>query len=239
MRQRSTNEPDTFGVAPVSRDTLSDRVYLELKRSIMSGGLLPGAVVTIRGLSRSMGVSLMPVRETVRRLTAERALEMLPNRSFALPVLTPEVFQEIRRIRISLEGMATEVAAGRISPAELAELKALDKKMSRFRGSKISEYLAIHKDFHFTIYEASRMSTLMPILESLWLQIGPLLHHVMTPERLQICTNLHSSAVEALEKADGAAARAAIETDIMDAGEVILNLMQSSTPSASRLSQVS
>src|SRR5689334_12044490 len=94
-----------FGLSKLARETLHDRVYDEVKKAIMGAEIEAGEPMTIRALATELGTSVMPVREALRRLVAERALELLPNRSVMLPVMTPERFEEIARIRIALEGM--------------------------------------------------------------------------------------------------------------------------------------
>src|SRR3954467_23957 len=98
----STQERPAFGLARLERETLHERAYDEVKKAIMGGAIAPGAPMTIRALAKALGTSVMPVREALRRLVAERALELLPNRSVTLPVMTAEKFDEIVRIRLAL-----------------------------------------------------------------------------------------------------------------------------------------
>ncbi len=98
--------------------TLNEEVYEELKQALISGKIAPGSTMTIRSLAQSFGISIMPVREALRRLVAEHVLVLLPNRSVALPVFTPERFHEITRIRTSLEGLAAEEGARHMSPED-------------------------------------------------------------------------------------------------------------------------
>src|SRR5215208_3980695 len=72
----------------LQRNTLNEAVYQQLKQALMTGRIAPGSTMTIRSLAASFGVSLMPVREALRRLLAEHVLVLQPNRSVALPVIT-------------------------------------------------------------------------------------------------------------------------------------------------------
>ena len=80
----------------LQRNTLNEAVYQQLKQALMTGRIAPGSTMTIRSLAASFGVSLMPVREALRRLVAEHVLVLQPNRSVALPVITRERFRELR-----------------------------------------------------------------------------------------------------------------------------------------------
>src|SRR3546814_11221184 len=64
----------------------------------------------------------MPSREAVGRLSADGALEVLPNRAIRVPIMTRERFMELRTIRIEVEGLAAEVAAGRATAREIEEI---------------------------------------------------------------------------------------------------------------------
>ena len=166
---------DAFNLPKLQRNTLNEAVYQQLKQALMSGRIAPGSTMTIRSLASSFGVSLMPVREALRRLVAEHVLVLQPNRSVALPVITRERFREITRIRTSLEGLAAEEAAAHLTRADIDRLDALNQAIERPGASRTPDYLINNREFHFAIYRNSGMPTLLSIIESLWVQIGPLL----------------------------------------------------------------
>ena len=112
-----------FDLPKLTRSTLNDEVYDSLKDALIQGKIAPGATMTIRSLADSFGTSMMPVREALRRLVAEHILVLLPNRSVSLPVLTTDKFEEITRIRLSLEGLAAEEATRHISRGEIAYMQ--------------------------------------------------------------------------------------------------------------------
>jgi DNA-binding GntR family transcriptional regulator len=212
-----------FAVPKLQRATLNDEVYEQLKQAIISGTILPGSTMTIRRLAASFGISLMPVREALRRLVAEHVLIMLPNRSAALPVITPERFHEITRIRVSLEALAAEEGAPRIGAAEIDRMAALNEAMERPLASRSPEYLKNNRDFHFTLYRASGLPTLVSMIESLWLQIGPLLtiHQREFTQPAPAMQVHHHAVLRALQRRDGKAAGAAIAADVQDAATII------------------
>ena len=92
----------------------------------MTGRFPPGLAVTIRGLAALLGVSAMPVREAMRRLVAERALDLLDNRRVRVPEMTDARFEALIAARILLESEAARQALPRIGRAEFAELRRLD-----------------------------------------------------------------------------------------------------------------
>jgi DNA-binding GntR family transcriptional regulator len=222
----STEERPTFGLARLERETLHERAYDEVKKAIMGGAIAPGEPMTIRALAKALGTSVMPVREALRRLVAERALELLPNRSVTLPVMTADKFDEIVRIRLALEGMMAETAARHITPDELKRMSRLNDEMTVKLRQGAKKYLAVNQEFHFQLYLAARMPQAMSIVETLWLQIGPFLHHVTTEFSKADYLGHHEAILKALAKRDGNKARVAIEADIGEAAQTILTSLR-------------
>jgi len=230
----TTQSLPTFGLARLERETLHERVYEEVKKAIMGGSIAPGQPMTIRALAEALGTSVMPVREALRRLVAERALELLPNRSVSLPVMTADKFEEIYRIRVALEGLMAEMAAKFITPDELHRMGRLNDEMIAKLRQGTKRYLAANQEFHFQLYQAARMPLAMAIVETLWLQIGPLLHHVKTDFGAPDFLNHHEAMLKAMAKRDGPKARAAIEADITEAAQTILHSLRAKESNAAQ-----
>src|SRR6185312_7252647 len=100
-----------------------------LRDRIHSGAYPPMARVNIDAISRELGVSPIPVREALRRLEAEGWVRFQPNvGAIVAPVDATTWEQEMVAVAI-LEGAATADAAARLTPADLAGLKALAAEM--------------------------------------------------------------------------------------------------------------
>jgi DNA-binding GntR family transcriptional regulator len=221
----STAVPAQFSGLPfqkIDRDTLYDRAYAEIRRVIMSGRIQPGALVTIRGLAAALGISTMPVRDALRRLVAERVLEISTNRGYRLRTLTPAQFEEILNIRLMLEGMIAERATQQINDEQLKELEALQAQMEAVDAAG-EEFLEYNRQFHFRYYAIAEQPVALTIVESLWLQAGPLLNYYRLRDGATTALENHRSLLDALARRDGASARVAIERDLTEAGNVILS----------------
>jgi DNA-binding GntR family transcriptional regulator len=224
---RSKNvENLSTSVGPIERETLNDRVYRELKNSIMIGAFRPGAELTLRTVAEALGTSFMPVRDAMRRLVTERGLEVRPSRTIAIPVLTVDEFLELRHVRLLLEGEAVALAAGKISARQLANVKAIHKKLESLDRARSGQFWSLNLKLHFTIYEVGASALLLSIIESLWLQLGPLLARVPVSRALTDSADPHQLLVRALEQRDAAAARAALTADLTEATDQILKELE-------------
>ncbi|MGH6962854.1 MAG: GntR family transcriptional regulator [Phenylobacterium sp.] len=205
--------------------TLQVRVYGSLRESIMEGRFQPGDSFTIRALAAAMGTSVMPVREALSRLLAEGAVGMqLPSRQVWIPVMSRERVAELYRIRIMLEGMATAMAAQHISAEEIQQSEAaLQEIRESIALGDEAAFLAANRAFHFSVYRASRSELLLPMIESLWLKLGPLLRLPINPTSrmesrlMEGGQQHHEMLMEGLKRHDINLAKQGLESDIGDA----------------------
>lgn len=213
---------------PIESLTLQERVYRELKRLLMTGHFAPGEAITIRSLANSLGTSVMPIREALQRLSADQAITALPNKSIRIPELNIMDLKEIREIRTLLEGHAAKRAAENISDEEMEELLGYDAENVRALVDGDSGGLfESNRKFHFLIYRAARSAYLAPMIEGVWLKLGPM-YHVRSTEwsRYQDAVSLarekHVEIIAALQLRDPVAAERAMRDDVRAAIDVFL-----------------
>jgi DNA-binding GntR family transcriptional regulator len=199
--------------------SLRKQVYDSLRDALTAGRFVPGQKLTFRFIAGTLGVSLTPVREAIRRLVAEGALEMQPSRSVRVPLMTKDKLLELRDIRLALEGLAVEKAAALATAAHVARLRRIVTELMtvRGRGDTAADRQKI-REFHFALYAIANQPTLLQMIEGLWLRTGPYLNllypdFIASPRgperRLRI--------IRAVESHDAAAARREMEADIGEA----------------------
>ena len=220
-------------LTPVSsRSTVQDIVYRQLRHALMTGRFDPGQTLTIASLSQSFGTSHMPVREALRRLAAENALEIAANGSARVPPVSIERLDDICRARVAVEGLATELAAANVGPAELSRLKALVLEHEIMaRRDSVHAMLGKNQEFHFLLYRASGSEVLIQLIETLWLRFGPFMRTlsnqvepILKSENGETFTSHHHEALSALKARDALAARRAIVADITTTQELLRSL---------------
>ena len=150
----------------LERRTLTDAAYAHLCDLLVSGRVAPGEKLSLRDLSEALGVSVMPVREAVSRLIADRALEVAPNRAVRVPIMTRSQFRELSVVRAEVEGWAAALAAIHRSPAQLAAIEAAEAVMHR--PPERDEIVPLNRDFHFAIYAAAGLPTLAAMIGGLY-----------------------------------------------------------------------
>jgi DNA-binding GntR family transcriptional regulator len=171
----------------------------------------------------------MPVREAVQRLVAEQALELAPNRTLRVPIMSADQFREITRIRINLEGLAAATAALRMTPEGIEKIEDANADFSREIAKAKPDgprLIRFNMEFHFGVYQGAEMPMLLRMIEDLWSRIGPILNYDLQrgSRRLQEREPVdhHDRLLAAIKQRDAAAAAEALRGDIQTAADFIV-----------------
>ncbi len=192
-------------------------VYHTLRRAIMCGQIAPGLPLTIRSLAALLEVSPMPVREALHRLTCEGAIETKDNRRVMVPEMTAARFKELCGLRILLETHAAEGALPYIHSTQLAELQRLDALIdTAYAAGDVEAGSLTNQDFHRYLYQCNPFQVSIPLIESVWLQLGPFVRIAMSQLKLHYRIDRHHEALQAIVQQNAFALRRAIESDIRD-----------------------
>ncbi len=208
---------------PLVRDTLQERIYTQIRDMILDGDIAPGQLITIQSLADAFGVSAMPVREALKRLTAANALNVVSGRSVGIPKLNVERLVDLRNVRRELEGTAAGWAADHATSADLERLETQLARMDRaVAAGDAKEFLRGNHAFHFTVYRAAGSPTLLGMVESLWLQISPYFNLLHASGNYRSSNIRHRQLFAALGRKDYEGARQAVRDDIEDACAILL-----------------
>jgi DNA-binding GntR family transcriptional regulator len=198
---------------------------------ILNGEIAPGQLITIQSLADAFGVSAMPVREALQRLSAARVLTVISSRSIGIPRLTGERLADLRRVRLEVESLAAVWATPNIGEAEIAALEATVAAMEE--AAQIGDnkqYLRCNRAFHFKIYQAGRSEALLAIIETLGLQISPYFHLLHASGNYFKANEQHELMLSAIRARDEAAVSLAVRNDIEAAYRVLVSLLEPERP---------
>jgi DNA-binding GntR family transcriptional regulator len=213
-------------VARAPRGTLQDHVYRRLCELILNGEIAPGQLITIQALAEAFGVSAMPVREALQRLTAARVLTVISSRSIGIPPLTGGRLSDLRRVRLEVESLAATWATPNICDSDIGRLEECVTAMDEAaRSGDNKQYLRWNRAFHFGIYQAARSEALLAIIENLWLQISPYFHLLHASGNYFKANEQHELMLGAVRARDGTKVSLAVRSDIEAAYRVLASLL--------------
>ena len=156
----------------IESETMADKVYQQLREALMSGRFAPGQALSLRSVAEAVGSSTMPVRAALTRLRAERALVDGPNRALVVPPMTLDMLDELRDVRISLEGCVAKRAASRMTQEHLAALqRVFDTMDAQVEAGDVPAYLRSNFEFHIAIYTHGASDITLATIQNLWMRI--------------------------------------------------------------------
>lgn len=148
--------------------SLVDQVLTLTRERILSGEYAPGSRLPVHMLAAESGASLIPVREALRVLEAERLVESIPNRGARVTPLSLDDMEDLYAVRILLETEALRLARP-LDSEEVAELTELLERMRMAVASDdIDLVMALHRQYHFALYSRTESSWMPYIIDILW-----------------------------------------------------------------------
>lgn len=204
-------------IAPVEGLTTQEYAYRRLFNAIMVGAIPPDTALTMRGLAAYLDLSPTPVREAIRRLSSDQAVEVLDNRRIRVPRMRPGRFAELIELRIALECHAGQRALPHVSDIAIDAMRQIDAQMDRAVEARDYDRLThLNHDFHRRLYTANPDQAVMPLIESVWLQLGPYQRQVLTHVQDYYLVDHHKALLAALRAREAGALARAIADDIRD-----------------------
>src|ERR1700761_1677081 len=189
----------------VERPRLHNTVVDHLRNFIVEGLLAPGVKLNERKLCETLGISRTPLREALKVLAAEGLVDISPNRGATVSQMSEAEIREMFELMSGLEAFSGELACERITPAELAEIKALHRDMLACRmQNDLSGYYSRDHKIHDKINEAARNSALRQTYLSINRRLQALrFRSNFQTQKWDSAIRDHEEMIEALESRDG------------------------------------
>ncbi len=215
-------------VIPMPRQGLHEEVVSRLRLRIVEGQIAPGAKLNERELSESLQVSRTPLREAIKMLAAEGLVELLPNRGAVAAQLSRQDVVNAFEVIAGLEGMSGELAAARITDAELSEIRASHYEMlAAFTRRDLPAYYRLNAHIHARINAAARNPVLAQTYRTVNARLQALRFRSNFDERKWgIAVQEHEQMVEKLAARDGPGLRALLVQHLENKRDAVLDLMQ-------------
>ena len=142
--------------------------YEHIIQKIDQGKYESGDKIIIEEIAKELGMSRIPVRESIKQLASEGILTIDSHKSPRLRKVSLKDIEQIYEIRKILEPRSVVKALDNLSPADLQHLEKLVAEMGVcIRERKINNYLNKNREFHFYLYKKSKNPWLLKYIESL------------------------------------------------------------------------
>lgn len=225
LKSRRTEEPSASeSTHRIVRTTTVELVTTAIRQRILSGNLAPGEVLRQEALADELGVSRVPIREAITRLTGEGLLTKVPHKGAYVAELSIEEVQETFEIRLRLEPWLFSQAIPHITDAEIAKAEKLVVEMDQAESGMWGQ---LNWRLHETLY--------LPARRDITLQMLRVLHDrsdryfrfqvVQVPIREQ-SHDEHMSLIDACKKRDAKLGAKRLEQHVKTAAQQIVAVVE-------------
>lgn len=215
---------------PVTVHTLSEQAAEHLRHAIQTDLLAPGAPLVERELAAQLGMSRVPIREAIQRLTEERLVVKTANRGARVYLPSPEEIQEIISLRIVLEEFVAARVVERWTPENEAMLCSIVDQMRVAVEDRDRPALAqLAAEFHESTWRMAEHTVLREVVAGLRQRVARLLNETLTlidDEALTSVVESHERLVDVFRRGDVARAQAEIREHIRASQDRILEVLQ-------------
>jgi DNA-binding GntR family transcriptional regulator len=234
----------------IQPQTLARQVYEHLLRKIFSGELKPGSALRESELSTQLGVSRTPIREALGRLSEFGVVQSRANHGCVVRRLGRDELIHLHQVREALEGMAAELACGKLTDADFARLDTLAEAA---RDQAVPDYFKSFDEFDVGLHRLIAKRSGNPILareiqrlQDMTMLIHDQLESFLIGGRLdpeeqweirRNCWNEHVEIVAALKSGKPKACRAAMVAHIRTTSQYKARLMPPSESGRDRNGQ--
>jgi DNA-binding GntR family transcriptional regulator len=193
------NEP-----APVMA---ADRVYEAIYAAVIDHRLAPGSRLREEELAETFAVSRTLVRQALHKLAQDGVILLRPNRGAQVPEPTRRDGEHVFDARRVVECEVARRLAGKLSAAQMVELKQLVEAEARATKSQNKqEAIRLSGEFHLKLAQMSGNPIFVRLLEELLPTTSLLMALYKTAGEPMCVAHSHQQLLDVLERQTGAAA---------------------------------
>jgi DNA-binding GntR family transcriptional regulator len=199
--------------------TSKNKIYRELRRTIIMGHRKAGERLDIDQLCRQYDTSITPVRDALQMLSQEGLITIRPRSGYFVTRISLKELRDMLEMREILELAVFERAAARITPDQLAALRHVHAGYTGDDDESYDRYTDENRRFHYLLAQASGNHELAETLGHLHDRLA---RYMVMRHAGQTQEDGHQKILDALQDKDLSAARALLLSEIRSSREAIL-----------------
>lgn len=214
------------------RKSLYEHVVDVLRDMVLEGRLKPGDRILELELSRKLNVSRTPMREALKVLAAEQLVELRPSRGAIVTEIRLDEVVEHFEVLAGLDSAIGELAAQRITEAELGELETLHRDMiAHHRAGRRGKYFEVNQVVHAKLAAATRNKSLMATHEQYTRRIARVRYAANFSQiRWDESVDEHQKIIVALRRRDGEALAGLMRDHMRATARSVIAAIKEETP---------
>jgi phosphonate utilization transcriptional regulator len=199
-------------LALVQRTSLTRLMADAVENLILTGEMSPGTKLNEAAIAERFGVSRGPLREALRMLEESGLIRQEKNRGAFVREIDLDEAAEIYDVRAGLDATAGRLLAPRITPEQVAALRALADEMQEVAGrNDVDRFHRLNLAFHDRLIGFADNRSLSEIYQRLVKQLALFRRrNLLVPQAIPLFADEHSAIVDCLAAGDATASGEAL-----------------------------
>ncbi|HEX7201830.1 MAG TPA: GntR family transcriptional regulator [Arthrobacter sp.] len=180
----------------------SQQAYEAVKARIVEGTYSPGYRLVLGSIARDLGVSVVPVREAIRRLEAEGLVTFERNVGATVAGIDPTEYLYTMQTLSIVEGAATALSAPLIDAVAIARARAVNEEMREcLNHFDPVRFTRLNQDFHSILFEHCPNPHILDLVHRGWNRLAALRSSTFrfVPGRAHESVNEHEALLQLIE----------------------------------------
>ncbi|WP_378042612.1 GntR family transcriptional regulator [Citricoccus parietis] len=153
----------------------ADVAYQRILSGINAGRYSPGARLVLAQLATELEMSVVPVREAIRRLQSESVVAYTRNVGATVIGIDPEIYHDTMETLALVEGYSTALCAPLITAEEIERARAINERMRGLLADfNPVEFTRLNKEFHSVLFEHHQNSHILDLVHRGWARLAAL-----------------------------------------------------------------
>lgn len=185
----------------------ADQAHHHVLQGITSGQYKPGDRLVLSTIADELGMSVVPVREAIRRLQTDNLVEFERNVGATVSGIDPVVYHHTMETLALVEGYSTALCAPLVTAKSLDEARRINATMREMVSGNFNpeQFTKLNEQFHLALFDVHPNPHILDLVYRGWTRLATLRSSTFTfiPSRAKDSVDEHDELLRLVtEQAD-------------------------------------
>lgn len=167
----------TSSALETANSSKSQQAYAWIRARISDHQYAPGFRLVLGSIAAELGISVVPVREAIRRLEAEGLVTFERNVGAHVALVDENEYVFTMQTLGVVEGAATSLSARLLTPADLDRAEAINREMAQLLADFDPQlFTRLNQQFHSVLFGPCPNLQLLELVNRGWSRLSGLRH---------------------------------------------------------------
>ncbi|MDE1675042.1 MULTISPECIES: GntR family transcriptional regulator [Nocardia] len=194
---------DSVVAETIDTPSKSQRAYEWIHARITDRRFVPGYRLVLGSIAETLGMSVVPVREAIRRLEAEGLVEFERNVGARVALIDPAEYVYTMQTLGVVEGIATALAVPHLTDAELDRAAAVNSRLRELLDDFDPRlFTVMNEQFHTVLFEPCPNPHILDLVRRGWTRMSGVRDSTFAfvPERAHESVDEHDHIIDLIRR---------------------------------------